>query len=101
MHRANHVYRLWLASGGVAMVLWIVAVSQEVPLLMVLTGLIFLAWGATVAANVRGAADAMPTRSRLGPFRSEVSPQLLRLIFGGFALWGMIVIGLGIHGLVT
>lgn len=59
------------------------------------TGAIVVGWGLAVAFDYRGLARAMPTESGFGPFRQTTSTPMIRLIFGGFAVWGAVIFGLG------
>ncbi len=97
MPRINRVFAAWLVTGGLAMAAWVVGIEADLPALWIVTGLVLLAWGVAVASNYRGTADAMPRRYGIGPFRSEVSPALIRLIFGFFALWGAAVLATAVY----
>jgi hypothetical protein len=59
-----------------------------------------LARGLVVSTSYRGAADAMPTGTGIGPFWTESSRGMIRFTFAFFALWGLAVFIAGIVKLV-
>jgi hypothetical protein len=81
-------FACWVASSKVGRALWVVP------------GLILLGWRLAVAANWRGAADAMPKTRGVGPFQTTTTTAMLRLIFGVFALWGAAALVVGAVALV-
>jgi len=96
MGQRNQLRRYWIVSFLIAAVLWIASAGGP---LSVVPGLIFLGWGSAVASNWRGAADAMPTTTGIGPFRQTLTPAFIRLIFGMFALFGALILSSGLAAL--
>jgi hypothetical protein len=93
MTRSRKILAGWLATGLVGMVLFV----STVPAFWMIAGLLFLAWGVSVAGNFRGIADAFPRRFGIGPFWQDTSPGMLRLTFAFFALWGAAIFAVGVH----
>jgi hypothetical protein len=89
----NRIFLSWLLTGLIVFGCFVSGVG----LLWVAAGLLIAAWGVAVAANYRGTADAMPTRTGFGPFWQETSRGMIRFIFSFFALWG---VGLAVAGII-
>jgi hypothetical protein len=94
----NRIFRAWIVSGLIAFACWIAASAVGFGI-WIIPGLIFLGWGLAISTNWRGAADAMPKTSGIGPFTTTTSSAMLRLIFGGFALFGAGIVVAGIVAL--
>lgn len=95
----NPVFRAWTISGLIAFACWVASSAVGFGLWIV-PGLILLGWGLAVSTNWRGSADAMPKTTGVGPFTTTTSAPMLRLIFGGFAVFGAVITVIGIVSLV-
>jgi hypothetical protein len=91
------LFRASLASGAVAFAAFAVGGQERRPLLLTLAGAIVGGWGLAIAANYRGIADALPRREGTGPFRLEYSRAMIRLVFGGFAVWGASLVAVSLY----